>query len=283
MNDLFKSILDAILPWLSAHGFNILIIIVIGFLINRFGKILIDKIVRKAVSGDRFLSKEAEEKRENTLVGIFSTTVKIVVWLVVLMMIISEIGVDIGPILAGAGIAGLAFGFGAQYLIKDIIAGMFIIFENQYRIGDVVCLGDTCGSVEEITLRTTILRDIDGAVHHISNGGISKASNLSKEFARVNVDIGVSYDSDLEKVIKVVNEVGKDLANDSEWGKHIIKAPEFLRVNAFQDSAIEIKILGETKPLQQWNVMGELRKRLKIAFDKEGIEIPFPQRVVHQK
>ena len=142
-------------------------------------------------------------------------------------------------------------------------------------------MGGTCGSVEDITLRKTIVRDLDGTVHHIPNGEIKRASNKSKDFARVNLEVGVSYSDDLEKVIEVVNKVGQELAEDPEWKNDIIKAPHFLRVNDFADSAVMIKILGDTKPSKQWAVTGEFRKRLKIAFDKEGIEIPFPQRVIH--
>jgi len=199
-----------------------------------------------------------------------------------LLMIFQEMGVAIGPLLAAAGIAGLAFGFGGQYLIRDLISGLFIIMENQYRIGDVVCFDKTCGLVEDISMRMTTLRDLDGIVHHVPHGEIKMVSNLSKQFARVNLNIGIAYNSDLERVISVVNRVGEELANDPAWREFIIKPPQFLRVDDFGDSAIIIKILGETKPLKQWDVTGELRKRLKIAFDREGIEIPFPQRVVHQ-
>lgn len=202
-------------------------------------------------------------------------------WLIAFMMIISEFGLNIGPVLAAAGIIGLAFGFGGQYLIRDVISGLFIILENQYRVGDVVCLGEKCGLVEDINLRLTTIRDLDGTVHHIPNGEIKSASNLSKYFSRVNLNIGISYNSNLEKVIAVVNKVGNDLSEDPQWKDQIKKAPQFLRVDDFADSAVVIKILGETEPLKQWDVAGELRKRLKIAFDKEGIEIPFPQRVVH--
>lgn len=135
--------------------------------------------------------------------------------------------------------------------------------------------------VEDINLRTTVLRDLDGIVHYVPNGEIKKSSNLSKDFARVNLNVGIAYNSDLEKVISVVNRVGKELAEDPQFKSSIIKPPQFLRVDEFADSSINIKILGETKPLKQWEVAGELRKRIKIAFDKEGIEIPFPQRVVH--
>jgi len=154
--------------------------------------------------------------------------------------------------------------------------------ENQYRIGDVVCFNKTCGLVEDISLRMTTLRDLDGTVHHVPHGEIKTVSNLSKTFARVNLDIGVSYSSNLEHVISVVNKVGQELTEDATWKDQITKSPQFLRVDDFADSAIIIKILGETKPLKQWGVTGELRKRIKIAFDKEGIEIPFPQRVIRQ-
>ncbi|MFA5421046.1 MAG: mechanosensitive ion channel family protein, partial [Patescibacteria group bacterium] len=150
------------------------------------------------------------------------------------------------------------------------------------RIGDVVSFDGDSGSVEDITLRMTTLRDLNGTVHHIPHGEIKRVSNLSKSFARVNLDISVSYNSKLENVINVVNRVGKELAEDDKFKNSIIKAPEFLRVDDFADSAIIIKILGDTKPLKQWEVTGELRKRLKLAFDEAGIEIPFPQRVIHQ-
>ena len=140
-------------------------------------------------------------------------------------MILSEIGIAIGPLMAAAGIAGLAFGFGGQYLIRDIISGLFITIENQYRVNDVVCFDGTCGLVEDITLRMTTLRDLDGTVHHVPHGEIKKVSNLSKYFSRVNLDIGIAYDSNLEKVISVINQVGNELAQDPEWKDKIIKAP----------------------------------------------------------
>lgn len=196
-------------------------------------------------------------------------------------MILQEIGLEIGPILAGAGIVGLALGFGGQYLIRDIITGLFVILENQYRIGDVVNIDTTGGLVEDISLRKTTLRDLNGTVHHIPHGEIKRVSNLSKKYARVNLDVGISYSSDLEQVIKVINKTGNELAEDPRFKDVIISPPQFLRVDDFADSAIIVKILGDTKPLKQWEVTGELRKRIKIAFDEEGIEIPFPQRVIH--
>ncbi|OHB01526.1 MAG: potassium transporter KefA [Candidatus Zambryskibacteria bacterium RIFCSPLOWO2_01_FULL_35_19] len=278
-----EKIIDLTKIWFQEHGLTILVILVGSFLVQKFLKTILDRVIRKAIKPDHFLSKEAEKKREDTLIQIFHSTIKILIWIVALMMLLSEAGIDIGPLIAAAGVAGLALGFGAQYLIRDVIAGLFIILENQYRVGDVVCSDGTCGSVEDITLRMTTMRDLDGTVHHIPHGEMKKISNLSKNYARVNLNMGVSYNADLEKVIEVVNKVGNDLAEDQDWKDFIIKAPQFLRVDDFADSAVMIKILGDTEPLKQWEVTGELRKRLKIAFDKEGIEIPFPQMVVHQQ
>lgn len=274
-----ENFIQNLISWVITHGIKIFSILIVAYFINRLGGKVIERAIRKGV---RDTTKEATEKRQNTLIGVFAGALKVIVWLVAIMMILPELGINVGPILAGAGILGVALGFGAQYMIRDFLAGLFIIIENQYREGDVVCLDGTCGLVEDINLRTTILRDLDGIVHHVPNGEIKKASNLSKQFARVNLNIGISYKENLDKVIEVVNQVGKELAEEPEWEKSIIKPPQFLRVDDFGESAIIIKILGETKPLKQWDVTGELRKRIKIAFDKEGIEIPFPQRVIHQ-
>lgn len=157
-----------------------------------------------------------------------------------------------------------------------------MILENQYRIGDIVNIDGTSGVVQDITLRKTTLRDLDGTVHHINHGSIVLVSNLSKDFARVNIQIGIAYDTDLDHLIKVIDRTGTELAEDPVFKEFIISPPKFLRVEEFADSAIVVKILGDTKPLKQWEVAGELRKRLKIAFDREGIEIPFPQTVIHK-
>ncbi|UQD57505.1 mechanosensitive ion channel family protein [Flavobacterium sp. K5-23] len=273
---------ELIIPWLLTSGLQIIIIIIGALILNKIISSFIEKAVRIAVRPDGISSKEAEEKRENTLIQIFNTTAKISLLTITGLMVLQEFGVEIAPILAAAGIVGLAFGFGGQYLIRDIISGLFIILENQYRIGDVVNFDNAGGTVEEISLRKTTLRDIDGTVHHIPHGEIKKVSNLSKDYSRVNLDMGVGYSSNLEHVIEVINNVGNEIAADPKWKQYIIATPQFLRVNDFADSAIMLKILGETLPHRQWEVTGELRKRLKIAFDKEGIEIPFPQMVMHK-
>nr|HPH15758.1 mechanosensitive ion channel family protein [Bacteroidales bacterium] len=206
---------------------------------------------------------------------------KIALIVIVSLMVLKEMGLDIAPLLAGAGIVGLALGFGGQYLIRDIISGLFIILENQYRVGDVIRIDSTGGMVENISLRMTTLRDNAGVVHHIPHGDIKRVSNLSKDFSRINLDISVSYNVDIDKVIAVINKVGAELALDPEWKDRIITPPQFIRLDSFADSALILKINCDVQPLKQWEVSGEMRKRLKYAFDKEGIEIPFPQLVVH--
>jgi small-conductance mechanosensitive channel len=282
MVEILKNWTQLIVPWLASHGFKIIIILAGTYIVNKILSRIIIRAVRIAVVPDGTMSKEAEIKREDTLIRIFNGALRVSLITLMILMVLQEIGVQIGPILAGAGIVGLAFGFGGQYLIRDLIAGLFIILENQYRIGDVINVGSTGGLVEDISLRKTTLRDMDGTVHHVPHGEIKEVSNMSKDFARVHLDIGIAYNTNLEHAIEVINRVGKELAEDAAFKDSIISAPKFLRVNDFADSAVMVKVLGDTKPLKQWEITGEFRKRLKIAFDKEGIEIPFPQRVVHQ-
>lgn len=273
---------ELIIPWILTSGLKIIFILAIAFFLNKILSRFIEKAVRIAVRPDKYSSKEAEEKRENTLIQIFSTSSKIAILCISSLMVLEEFGIEIGPILAAAGIVGLAFGFGGQYLIRDIISGLFIILENQYRVGDVVNLDLASGKVEQISLRKTTLRDIDGTVHHIPHGEIKKVSNLSNEFSRININIGVAYSSDIEKVITIINQIGNELAKDPLWKEYIIQPPQFLRIDDFADSSIVLKILGESFPDKKWDITGELRKRIKITFDKEGIEIPFPQLVIHK-
>jgi moderate conductance mechanosensitive channel len=272
----------AVIAWIIEHGVRVAGIIIIAYLLHSFIGRLIERLIRRLIQQGHG-TKDAEIKRENTIITVANSAVGVFIVSAALLMLLSEFGIAIAPLLAAAGIAGIAFGFGGQYLIRDLISGLFILIENQYRVGDVVCFDSTCGLVETLSLRMTTLRDLDGVVHHVPHGEVKKVSNLSKQFSRVNLNIGVSYSSNLENVIKVVNEVGKALAEDAEWKDKIISPPQFLRVENFADSAIIIKILGDTQPIKQWDVTGELRKRLKIAFDSNNIEIPFPQRVIHSR
>ena len=281
MEETFNEWVMPIVPWLLKHGTKIIIIAVAVIILNKIQVRVITRAIRVAVVRDSAMTAESEKMREDTLIRISTGTLSIAIYLMALLMILKEAGIDITPVLTGAGIAGLALGFGGQYLIRDIITGLFLILENQYRIGDVVELNGTGGLVEDITLRITTLRDMNGTVHHIPHGEIKMVSNLSKNFARVNLDIGVAYDSDLDKVISVINKIGNDLAEDPVFKDYIITTPKFLRINEFGDSSIIVKVVGDTRPLKQWEVTGELRRRIKVAFDKEGIEIPFPQRVIY--
>jgi small conductance mechanosensitive channel len=267
---------------LLSHGTKILFIAIAAYILNAILARIIKRAVKIAVVPNKMMSEESERQRENTLIRIFTGVVTIVIMSMAIIMIINEFGIEIGPILAGAGIVGLAFGFGGQYLIKDLISGLFIILENQYRIGDVVSIAGTSGLVEDISLRMTTLRDMDGTVHHIPHGEVKVVSNLSKNYANINLNVSVAYSTNIEHIVKVVNRIGNEMAKDPKFRESINVAPKFLRIEQFADSAIIIKIVGETKPLKQWEITGELRKRIKVEFEKEGIEIPFPRMVIHQ-
>ncbi len=263
--------------WLIEHGSRIggimLVVIIADIIIRR----TIPRAIH--VTTKRRLTKTAEDevrKRADTLSHVITGTAHSVLLLVAFFTILPELGINIAPLLAGVGIIGLAIGFGSQSLVKDLISGLFILIDNQYGKGDVVTLRGISGLVEDVGLRRTVLRDLDGIVHYIPSGEISVASNFTQDWSRVNMNVSVSYSEDLDRVFEVINRVGKELAEDPAFAPLIIEPPQVLRVDAFADSGIEIKILGDTQPIKQWDVMGELRLRLKRAFDEEGIEIPFP-------
>ncbi len=270
--------LEAVGGWLLEHGILILVIILLSYLAYKVTQIIMPRIIERFVTvrGKGRRAHEELAKRSNTLSNVLTTTIGAVIVIVAIFMILSEVGVDITPLLAGAGVIGIAIGFGAQSLIRDFLSGLFIILEDQYSKGDWVQIAGINGLVEEVNLRRTVLRDLDGMVHSIPNGEVKTASNYTKNWARVNLNIPVAYGEDLDHVTKVLNRVGEELAKDEYFGPMIKTTPTVLRVDNFGDSAIEIKIVGETKPMRQWEVMGELRKRTKKAFDEEGIEIPWP-------
>ena len=274
--------IETVQQWILEHGTRVLIILLVGFvlwyLLRKFLPLLVQRSMAKPRRGE---SREGMKKRADTIQYVFMGLGKILIVLLVIFLILSELNISIGPILAGFGVAGIAVGFGAQYLIRDLIAGVFILMENQYRVGDVARIADIAGLVEDITLRKTVLRDLDGIVHHIPNGEVKVASNYTRHFSRVNLDISVSYGTDLDHAISVINRVGQELAEDPEWNWRVRTIPQVLRVNKLGDSGIDIKILGDVKPLEQWNIMGELRYRIKKAFDAEGIEIPWPHTKVY--
>ncbi|OGO31978.1 MAG: hypothetical protein A2Z29_06000 [Chloroflexi bacterium RBG_16_56_11] len=268
---------DSLRQWFLNQGIRIIIMILVGvvlwIVLRRTIPTLVTRITARPQSGE---SPEGLKKRADTLQGVFLGLGRIIIILLVVFMVLSELNVPIGPILAGFGIAGVAVGFGAQYLIRDLIAGVFILMENQYRVGDVAAVGGVTGLVEEVNLRKTVLRDLDGVVHHVPNGEIRIASNYSRHFSRVNLNVTVAYNTDLDRAINVINSVCQEMACDESWKSVFRTVPRVLRVDKLGDSGIDIKVVGEVKPMEQWNVMGELRLRLKRTFDKEGIEMPYP-------
>jgi small conductance mechanosensitive channel len=277
--------IDTVIDFLKDHTLNFVVIILVSILLRKLLITISNTAVHRGLKVENFNSEHEKTQQEDTLNGVLHYVITVIIGVIVILTLLSEIGIDITALVATAGIAGIALGFGAQSMVKDYLAGMFILAENQYRIGDVVRLNagtEVTGSVEKITLRQTVLRDLDGEVHYVSNGTIEVASNMTMEHSNVNLNIGVDYSTDINKLEKVVNTVGEKLSKEEEWKDKIIEPPSFLRVNDFADSFIEIKITGKTQPLKQWAVTGELRKRLKIEFDKNGIVIPFPQMVVHQ-
>jgi small-conductance mechanosensitive channel len=272
----------AIEDWFVQHGFRILVILIAGIVLWIVAQKAIPAMVRQTMARPkRGESREGMKRRAETLCRVFLGLARLMIILFVLFMILAELDINIGPILAGVGVAGIAIGFGAQYVIRDLIAGVFIIMENQYRVGDVAKVADVAGLVEEVNLRKTVLRDLDGVVHHIPNGEIRVASNYSRHFARVNLDISVSYGTDLNHAIEVINEVCTRMAEEEEWKSVIRATPQVLRVNKLGDSGIDLKIVGDVKPLEQWRVTGELRLRIKNEFDRIGIEIPWPHTKVY--
>ncbi len=268
---------------LITTGVPIAAIIVGAWLVYAIGRASIVRACRRVINKRFAADDAAQQRRADTLIQVFSSILGVTIFIIAALMIFERAGVAIGPLLAGAGVAGVAIGFGAQYIVRDVIGGLFALLENQYRAGDIVSVGNVAGVVEDISLRTVSLRDLDGAVHHIPHGEVQMVTNWSEEYARVNLNVPVAYESDLEHVIRVINGVGEAMAHDEYWGPKIREAPAFLRVDKFGDSAMEIKVLGEVEPLQHPAVTGELRKRLKIAFDEEGIIMPYPRYVIFQR
>ena len=272
---------DRITDWLLTDGLRILLILILAFVADLALRVVIPRVIRPTVARHMEGKPEEEiEQRSHTLIAVLRGSGRVIVVILALFTILPQLGINVTAVLASAGIVGIALGFGAQSLVKDVISGLFILLDNQYSKGDVVTLSGISGLVEDVGLRRTVLRDLDGIVHYVPNGEISVASNFTQEYSRVNLNVGVSYSEDLDHVMRVIDRVGEEIAADPEWSPSIITPPKALRVDNFGDSGIDIKILGDTKPIKQWDVMGELRRRLKKAFDDEGIEIPYPHRVV---
>lgn len=220
-------------------------------------------------------------KRAETLGRVCRYLVAVVISLVAVVLVLSEIGISVAPILGAAGVVGLAVGFGAQSLVKDYFTGFFLLLENQIRQGDVVKLGDHSGLVEEVTLRYVRLRDYDGHVHFVPNGQIGTVVNLSRGFAQAVIDVGVAYREDLDHVMAVMRQVADVLREDHAYRERILDKFELAGVERWDESAVVLRGRFRVAPLAQWDVRREYLRRLKSAFDEQGIEIPFPQLVLH--
>ena len=275
---LLKLLQDPVLP--------ILLIVVIAFLSIRLARAAIRGIVkalldREASEGTaQELSAVEIRKRMDTLDTLAINVLRLFIILIAVVMILGELKLNIGPAIAGLGVAGIAVGFGAQSLVKDYFNGALILIENQFSKGDVVAIAGVTGTVEDFSLRRTTLRDLSGVVHTVPNGEIRVTSNSTRTWARINLDVTVAYGTDIERAILVVNDVGKAMAADSGWRRRVMEAPHVDRVAALAEYGITLKILGMVRAPEQWAAGGELRKRLLAAFATHGIEIPRPQRVV---
>ncbi|MGD9117418.1 MAG: mechanosensitive ion channel family protein [Dehalococcoidia bacterium] len=263
--------------WFMDTGIRVLVIVAVAVILYFIFRYLIPKLIRRFVSR-RMEGEEGTEieKRTATLSSSLVTITGVVILVVAILTILPEFGVNITTLIAAIGVGGLAIAFAAQNLVRDFITGFFILFEDQYRVGDVVTIAGVSGVVEEIGLRRTILRDLDAQVHSIPNGKVEIATNQTRQFSRVNLNISVGYGENLDKVIEIINRVCQEMAEDKKWKEDFISTPAVLRVDKLGDSGIDIKIFGDTKPARQWDVMGELRLRIKQTFDSEGIEIPWP-------
>jgi moderate conductance mechanosensitive channel len=263
---------------LLQHALRILVILVAAFVATKVvGKWVPRLRARLVAQMTRRAGPDIElEKRAATLGGIIRKTVNAVVWIVAIIMALREAGFDIGPILAGAGVIGLAIGFGAQNLVKDVISGIFLLLENQVRVNDVAIINGTGGLVEAINLRTIILRGLDGTVHVFPNGSINTLSNMTHNYSYYVFDLGVAYKENTDHVVEVVKSIASELVQEEEYKPYILEPLEVLGVDKFADSAVIIKARIKTVPIQQWFVGREMNRRIKKKFDELGIEMPFP-------
>jgi small-conductance mechanosensitive channel len=268
--DIFQNFLDNWLNIVIVIAVLLAVIIVVIIVARR-----IRRLVERRISDDKQIIK----KRTFTFIGAVSNLIIIISVVAALLVIADQVGISVTPLLAGAGVASIVIGFGAQSLIKDLINGIFILLEQWYQVNDIITIGDTTGTVERFNLRTTVIRDLEGTLHFVPNGEISKLSNRTHTWSRALIQIGVHYKENIDKVIKVLEEVFDELISDKKYKKSILERPEILGeggVSELSDSAVVFTIICKVKPGQQWTIARQLRKRIKESFDMEGIEIPYP-------
>lgn len=270
--------LDRSFDWISTSGLRIIIIaVVIALFFSAMNRVLTK--FRRVYEGR--LSTGAQLQRADTLTHVMRDVIRIAILFIGSMMILAEVGVDLKPLLAAAGIGGLAIGFGAQSLVKDVISGFFILLEDSVRVGDVVEIAGVGGLVEEVKLRTITLRDLSGNVHVVPTGVIDKVKNMTKLYSYYVFDVAVAYREDIDEVMTLLKAIGEELRHDVGFRDDILEPLEMLGVDQFADSAVIIKCRIKTKPIQQWRVGREMNRRIKKSFDAKGIEIPFPHRTIY--
>jgi moderate conductance mechanosensitive channel len=274
----FTRFLDRSFDWISTSGLRIILIaVVIALFFSIMNRVLAK--FRRVYEGR--LSTGAQLQRADTLTHVMRDVIRIAILFIGSMMILAEVGVDLKPLLAAAGIGGLAIGFGAQSLVKDMISGFFILLEDSVRVGDVVEIAGVGGLVEEVKLRTITLRDLSGNVHVVPTGVIDKVKNMTKLYSYYLFDVAVAYREDVDEVMTLLKAIGEELRQDAGFREDILEPLEMLGVDQFADSAVIIKCRIKTKPIQQWRVGREMNRRIKKSFDAKGIEIPFPHRTIY--
>lgn len=281
---LWSEFMHSIIRWLFYDLPALAAIVVLMFILIKVNRVFFRRINRILIQRARNSQDDnviESEKRINTLTGILKGVGRIALYTIFSMIILRRLGIDIAPLLAGAGILGLAIGFGAQELVRDFISGFFILLENQIRTGDVARINGTAGTIEKIELRTITMRDFDGAVHIFQNGSINTLANLTKGWSALTFEIGVAYKENTDQVMEVMRMIGKELYEDKEYTDHFLEPLTVLGLDRFDDSAVIIKARIKTIPGSQWMLGREYRNRLKKAFDKYGIEIPFPHTSIY--
>lgn len=268
--------------WIHVHGPDVIIILLVSWILHRIATQFVSSLLHHTVRADLYPSRVDRERRLKTIEGLVNVILRIFIYGVAFILIIGEFGINTAPLFASAGVLGVALGFGAQSLIKDFTSGIFIIIDNQYRVGDFVTINNTSkedisGTVEAVTMRTTILRDLDGSRHHITNGSITLATNQTVDFGGISEDILVDKDTNIEKVRQIIDKVGKEMATDKDLEPKIKEAPYFERVLRFEKDGIVVRVLGTTGPNDHIEILGKLYERLLLEFRKNDIELPDSQ------
>jgi moderate conductance mechanosensitive channel len=267
--------LRTIAQWAFAHGIRILLIGLMAYALVRTLALLVRRFEHQVSLGTTIDALE-RAKRARTLGSMVERVAAVSIWSLAVLMILNEFDVNIAPVLTGAGIAGLAVGFGAQTLVRDIISGFFLILEDQVRVGDVASINGVGGLVEQLNLRTIVLRDEEGAVHVFPNGAITTLANRSKDFSYYVITLSLPYNEDSDRIVRILRDVGDELRKDPRFGPFILEPLEILGLDAFSDWAMQLKMRVKTVPQKQWDVGRELRRRIRIAFSKAGVQVPFP-------